>query len=198
MESMTAYWESLTGLQKTYLMFAVISSVLLIFRVFLQIIGIGDTDVDADFDIADGDVPDVGATGGASLHLFSIQGLSGFFLMFGLVGLTLSKEAGWHDVFSSFGGFVAGVIMMVIIAKLTTFMMGLQSSGNVKITNAIGQEGTVYLRIPANEAGKVQVTVQERLRIYEAVSENKEEIPTGDHVEVVGIFSGDVLVVKKV
>ena len=110
----------------------------------------------------------------------------------------LSKEAGWHDMLSTLGGFIAGLIMMFLIAKITSWMLLLQTSGNMNINNAVGQEGTVYLRIPNDGAGKVQVTVQDRMQIFEAVSENKEELDTGDHIEVVGVFSGDVLVVKKV
>jgi membrane-bound ClpP family serine protease len=76
-------------------------------------------------------------------------------------------------------------------------MKNLQSSGTIDVQNAVGQEGTVYLTIPADGTGKAQVTVQDRLKVYEAVSEYGEEIPSGERIKVVKVVSGNILVVEK-
>ena len=66
------------------------------------------------------------------------------------------------------------------------------------LKNAIGQEATVYLNIPAEGTGKVQVEVQERLMVLEAVSAEKTDLKTDDKVKVVGIVGGRTLSVKKI
>jgi membrane-bound ClpP family serine protease len=73
----------------------------------------------------------------------------------------------------------------------------LQSSGNIDLRNAIGHGGEIYLTIPPADIGKVKITVQERLRIYDAVSIDKAEIKTGQRIRVVDVTPQDVLVVEK-
>ena len=65
------------------------------------------------------------------------------------------------------------------------------------VANAIGQEGSIYLTIPAGGVGKVQVTVQDHLRIFSAVARKQGRIRTGERVTVVGVSSGNTLVVEK-
>ncbi len=60
------------------------------------------------------------------------------------------------------------------------------------------QEGSVYLTIPAEGTGKIQITVRGSLGIYNAVSERKEEIKTGSRVLVDRVVSGNVLVVTRI
>ncbi|MHC5054466.1 MAG: hypothetical protein ACYTKD_07095 [Planctomycetota bacterium] len=116
--------------------------------------------------------------------------------MFGLVGLACYK-ADLGGALSVGGGIAAGAVSVAIITKLLAALLRLQSSGTISLKNAIGQDGTVYLRIPADGTGKVQVEVQERLMVLEAVSAGKAELKTDDKVKVVGIVGGRTLRVKK-
>jgi membrane-bound ClpP family serine protease len=61
----------------------------------------------------------------------------------------------------------------------------------------LGSGGSVYLRIPADGSGQVQVEVDGRLQIFDAVSAKKEEIKTGDQITVVWVQDNGVLVVEK-
>ena len=65
------------------------------------------------------------------------------------------------------------------------------------MANAIGAQGSVYLTIPADGIGKVQVVVQERLINLNAVAEGDEDLKTGDGVEVVSLTADNMLVVRK-
>lgn len=157
-------------------------------------VGAGDADVGhvevdhGDTDHADSD---------AGLRMLSYQGLMGFFLMFGLVGLALSRgstaAAGWAFA----GAVMGGLIMMWVLAKLLASMKRLHSDGTLNLYNAIGQEGSVYLRIPAGGTGKVQITVQERLMFFDAMADSGEEILTGEHIRVRRVVSGNIMVVEK-
>jgi len=77
-------------------------------------------------------------------------------------------------------------------------MKRLQSEGTLDIRNAIGQTGSVYLTIPANGSGQVQVTVQGSLRIFNAVSQDKNKISTGAGVRVTDITADNTLVVEQI
>ena len=76
-------------------------------------------------------------------------------------------------------------------------MTKLQSDGTLRLSDAIGQQGKVYLTIPAGGAGQVQVGFQGRLMIFEAMSSNKEAIKTGEPVVVIDVVGGNTLVVEK-
>ena len=133
----------------------------------------------------------------ASFRMVSVQSVTAFFMMFGLVGLTLRKEADWDEALAIIGAMVAGVASFWFIAKVIALMRRLQSSGNIRLANAIGQEGSTYLTIPAGGVGKVQVVVQGRLRHVSAVARDGQAIPTGEQVTVVGMAADNTLVVER-
>jgi len=85
---------------------------------------------------------------------------------------------------------------MWLVAKGFALMRNLQSVGNMRISDAIGEEGTVYLTIPAEGIGKIQITISGRLMVMDAVSQNKVEIKTGKRVCVSEITSGGMLAVR--
>ena len=88
---------------------------------------------------------------------------------------------------------------MLLLAKLMQMAMKLQYSG-ANIRNAVGKQGTVYLIIPpkGKGKGKVSVVVQERLREFDAVTESKEDIPTGSQIIVKDVVHPNTLVVEKI
>jgi hypothetical protein len=93
----------------------------------------------------------------------------------------------------------AGVAAMYGVYWMMRAMQSLQAEGTAKIERAVGKIGTVYLRIPANEAesGKVQLNLQNRTMEYLAMTSGP-EIPSGAKVEVVGVISPTTLAVVPV
>jgi len=140
---------------------------------------------------------------GVSFQIFSVQGFTAFFLMFGLVGLAVHRQYGgeqeqsWVAPVSIGAAFVAGAVAFSIMVTLMALMRKLQSSGTLNLQNAVGQEGSVYLTIPAGAIGKVQVNVQQQQMIFDAVAEDRLEIKTGERVRVKRVVSGNVMVVGK-
>lgn len=160
-------------------------------RTVLLFVG-GDTEADVGGDLGAGyDDTDV------SFKLLSLQGLTAFFMMFGLVGLAMSRQSGLNEFWSVTGGFVAGTITMAIIGQIFVSMKKLQFDGTLNMANAVGEEGTVYLTIPADGTGKARIAIQEHLKVFDAVPANKEEIKTGEQIKVVKVISGNILVVEK-
>jgi len=202
-----------SGLEYLFIACAALGGGFFIIRLALFFIGgfgdadadadVGDVDVgDVDADVGDVDVGDVDGDVGdaieaaASFKLLTVQGITAFLAMFGLVGLACHK-AEMGEAISVSVGLLAGVASMAVMAKLLSSLLKLQSSGTIDLKNAIGQEASVYLRIPAGGTGKVQVEIQERLMVLEAVSDSKEEIKSDDKVKVVGIVGGRTLKVVK-
>ena len=201
---MGAFFESLSAVEKIFFICAVLGGVMFILRLLLSLFGghhdadMGG-DVDGGFDVHDvHDVHDAPHDSDASFKILSLQGLTAFFMMFGLVGLALSRQSRWATMWATLGAFIGGLAAMWVMAKIFKGMTKLQSDGTMDIQNAVGQEGTVYLTIPAEGEGKVQVTVQGSLRELTAVSKYKTEIKTGERIVVDSVTSANVLVVKKI
>jgi hypothetical protein len=205
---MVASLEQFTGLEKLFLVCAVAGGILFVIRLVLQFLGgdsSGHQDMGSPVDMVHTDVGTGHACDGTSGHdaylsfkLLSFQGLTAFFMMFGLVGLAMMRQSGQGPVLSLAAATGAGLGTVWIIGLMFRKAGSLQSSGNIDMHNAVGQEGEVYLTIPPAGIGKARVTIQERLRIYDAISKDKTEIKTGQRIRVAEVTPQDVLVVQKI
>jgi membrane protein implicated in regulation of membrane protease activity len=191
---MHEFYTALSAIQKFFLFCAVLGGSIFIIRMVLMIAGVGDHDV---HDGGGFDHVEAHSDSDTSFRLFSLHGLTGFFMMFGLVGLAMSKQIWIPDLVALAGGIAAGLLTVWVIGKTVVSMSKLQSDGTMSIASAVGQEGRVYLKIPPGGTGQVQVPCQGRLTIYDAVASGKEEIPTGEPVIVIDIAGGNILVVEK-
>jgi membrane protein implicated in regulation of membrane protease activity len=94
---------------------------------------------------------------------------------------------------------VIGIGAMYGMYWLMRLIASLNSAGNERISNAVGRQGTVYIPIPASRlgAGKVQLSMQNRIVEYLAVTDDAEPLKTGETVEVIGVAGGDTLTVRR-
>jgi len=188
----------LTWIEIIYWASTIVGGTLFILRVIMMFVGAGasddalDTALDSGGDLPAGDHVEADV----SFKLMSVQGLTSFFMMFGLVGLALLK-AGLPVFVTVLGGMLAGLVTVAITGLVFTQMKRLQTEGNINIRNTIGTEGNVYLTIPRNGTGQVQIIAQGSLKIFDAVSSSKTMIATGEKVHVVGVASGNTLIVEK-
>ncbi len=200
---MSDFYASLILVEKLFFYCAVFGGILFAVRLLIMIVGGHGGDFDMSGTDALHGTTDFGhgIESDISFKVLTLQGVSGFFLMFGLVGLSISRLLPAHttaqQALALLGGAAVGVFTMWVIAKLFSMMLKLQSDGTVDMQNAIGQPGTVYLNIPAEGTGKVQVVVQGSLSIFDAVSGKKEPLKTGVAIKVTAITGGSILVVEK-
>lgn len=181
------------SLNTIYLICAVAGGTVVVLRLILMAVGLDHGDApDAAPDVDHGGLDHAGG----GINLLSLQSISGFFTMFGLVGLGLLQVRATPLV-SLLGALAAGLFTAWVTAMLFMQMRRLQSEGTLVINNAIGQTGTVYLTIPEKGSGVVTVTVQGAQRNLDAVSEHGLRIPTGSVVRVVSITAGKILVVTE-
>jgi len=174
------YATSLSGLSFVYGICAVVGGCLFLVVMVLMFIGI-EFDLDA---LADG-------SGHVSLH-----GISGFFTLFGLVGLYLDSQG--HGVLvSSMGGIGAGGMMFLTVSRIIMAMKKLESSGNITVDQTVGAKGSVYAEILPGESGAVTIFIDERERRYDAVTDEPAGLKTGDVIQVKEVISDNLLNVTK-
>lgn len=182
------WWNSLILGQQIFLLVAIPSSVLLVIQTILLLVGLDDND-----DI------DTEALADDGLALFSIRGIVSMLCVMGWSGFGLLGTAlpDWAAILISVA---LGIATLVAMAYLMRFLMRMQSSGNIEMSNTIGKVGQVYIPIPANAAaaGKVNITVQEKYSEFSAITLEKEDLPTGTYVRVVALDDAGTLVVERV
>jgi membrane protein implicated in regulation of membrane protease activity len=118
---------------------------------------------------------------------------------FGLAGLA-SRESGLSTEWTMAIALLSGLAAMYAVTMIMKAFGKLAHDGTVRIQNALGKRGTVYIPIPGGKAGagKVQLKVQNRVVEYAAVTSEPDKLPTGTQVEVVDITNSNVLEVKLV
>lgn len=190
---LTTWWEALSTLQRIHWAIALPSTLIFVIQLVMTLIGGDADDFDADGDGGfDADGMDDG------MHIFSIRSVVSFLMFYGWSGLAAIERGGmtWWGV--SGISLIVGTVMMLFTAWLFFTLIKLQESGTMKLSNAIGQQGEVYLTIPPKKQGegKVQLIVQGSYKTLDAMTEDVEEIKTGAFIEVVEIVNG-VLIVKR-
>ena len=110
----------------------------------------------------------------------------------------ISPESGWRVPAAVVTTLLTGGATIAVMSKIKSVLMKIQSSGTVKLVNAVGHTAKVYLTIKPGKVGRVEVSVQGRCRYIDAVAENEsQEFKTGELVKVVSTKGSDVLVVTK-
>jgi hypothetical protein len=93
----------------------------------------------------------------------------------------------------------AGFAAMYGVYWMFQLLARMRSEGTVRLENALGRHGTVYLRIPGGRSGvgKIQLNLQNRTMEYLATTAGP-ELPTGAKVVVVQLVTPDTLEVQPV
>lgn len=159
-------------MQRFFALCALLGGLFFVIRTLLMFLGM---DEEGDGALSDSD---------SSFQFLSLQGLTAFFMMFGLVALALSTQNRVGNAVAIAGGLAAGAGTAWLIGKLLIGMKRLQSDGTLRIENAVGQTGEVYLTIHPGKAGQVRVAVQGQLRLFDAVSSSQTPLKTGSQVRV--------------
>jgi len=178
---MIEWFASHDGLEQVFLLSAIVGGLILVLRLILMVAGLdhhgADVHVDSD----------------AGFQALTIQGISSFFTMFGVVGYTLHHNGIVGVVLALLGGLASGLLAMWLIHRVFLAMLKLQSSGTVSIFAAVGSEGSVYLTV-GKDGGRVQINFANRLREFEAVSADGSTLPTGTAIRVQSVAANTLVV----
>jgi len=180
---MTEWFASHNGVEQMFLLAGIVGGIILVFRLILTVAGLDHH----------GGVDAVHVDSDSGFQALTIQGISSFFAMFGVVGYTLYRSASLGMVLSLAGAMAAGIFSVWIIHKVFRSMLRLQSSGTVSLFAAVGSEGSVYLTV-GKDGGRVQINFANRLREFEAVSASGATIPTGTPIRVQSVEANTLVV----
>lgn len=174
---------------------AAIGGTLLVCQFVLTLIGGGDADAgDADFS----DLPDGGGQHAANwfISAISYQTLVAAITFFGLAGLAaLSADIQLPVTFLI--AIAAGLGALYGMHYMMQSLYKLRADGTTRIERALGQAGTVYLRIPAKRsgAGKVHIVLQGRTLELQAMTDG-DLLPNGTTIVVKEILGADLVAVE--
>lgn len=179
MENFAQWWESLSIALKIYWCLAVPATLFFLLQLIFSFLGADSPD----------DVPDaeIESDTGIGFQFFTWKNLVAFFTIFGWTGIVMTN-GGYSDAIALLVAILAGVVMMTMMAGIFYLLSRATADGTLRLADAIGKTGEVYLTVPARKSGigKVQVTVGGSLRTLDAMTDDTTDIPTGRVARVVG------------
>lgn len=163
-------------MDRVFLICLTFGGTILVLRLALSLLGLGfesldGADVHADVDLhADGaSGHDAMAEDGQGHHaalgkVFTFQAIVAFVAFFGVGGLT-ALELKQPPAVATLVGVAAGAVAVFLLGAMLGALRNLDADGSVRIANAVGLEGKVYLRIPGEGEGegKVVLPIQGRI-----------------------------------
>lgn len=184
---MEAWWAALNTPLRWFYAIAISTSFLMVLQLIMMIVGFdGDDMDDGDSEGGDGDV-----------KLLSIRTVTAFFAGFGWTGVAALNSGSSLGV-AMLLAIGVGSIFMGSVILLMRALYAMRHSGTLDYRNAIGQVGSVYLRIPPamSNPGQIEVTVQGRLRVVQAFTGSETEIANQTRVRVVDVMDQNTLIVE--
>ncbi|HVJ45243.1 MAG TPA: hypothetical protein VM511_02580 [Luteolibacter sp.] len=180
------WWNELNLELQIFYAIGIVALLVLMIQLVLSIFG----GMDDGYDVGHGDH-------GSGLSFFSIRGVTAFFVGFGWSGV-IALKAGFGVIGAIAVGTGVGVLLMAGIFLLMKSMLRLQSNGTLDFANAIGKVGTVYVTIPADKkaGGQVELLIQGRLTMADALSRGTEPLRPGTKVTIVEKIGHSTLIVE--
>ena len=133
-----------------------------------------------------------------SFKFLTMHTLTGFLMIFGLLGLGLRQQLDYPFDLALGLAMVAGLFMMLLVAVIFYGASQLTSRGSVfKIGDAVGAAAVVYLRITPDADGKVQLLIGGVTRELGARAPLGVIIESFEHVKVIGVIDEQTVLVQK-
>ncbi len=177
---------------------ALLGTAVFALRVALMSLGAADVELgEVDLDSGGFEGDDVsGHDSDQAFSVLSVQSITAFLGGFGWVGLIAYRSLDMPTASAVALGAVGGVAFVWLLAWLFKIVWSLQSSGTMNIETALGSVGDVYTTVPrrGDGVGQVRVIIENRQRIYNAVSEG-DALPTRERVRVVAVNDDNTLTV---
>lgn len=186
---MIEWWTSLDSMMKLFWGITIISSTIFVIQTILIFIGM-DTDFDADFSMDAADDPGMG--------LLTFRNFVNFFVGFGWSAVLLGDKISSLSVLI-FVSIIVGVALVYLVMMVYKWLSKMQESGNIDVyKQAADCRGKVYLTIPAHRSGsgKVQITINDAIREYNALTDGP-ELKTGAQIRVVEAINASTLLVEE-
>lgn len=184
-------------MHQLFLICFTIGGTILVLRLALSLLGMGFDSLDGavgDLGDADADVGsgDLATDDGQGHHtdlgrIFTFQAIVSFLAFFGVGGLS-AIEMQQPSAVAVLVGLGTGLVAVSLLGYLLGALRKLNTDGTVQISRAVGLEGTVYLRIPAEGEGEGKITLPIQGRTIEILARTPGP----------GLRAGDPVVVSRI
>ena len=191
---MITWWASLSVLSKILWGVTLTATLVFIIQSILTFIG-ADVDGATDFDV---DPSDMGGDLDGGINLYTFRNFVNFILGFGWTAILL-KDSVQSKALLIIIATLVGIALVAIVMYLFRLLAKMQASGNIDVnTMAVGCTGRVYLTIPGERKGegKVQITINESVREYQALTDG-DTIKTDTPIKVVEVINESTLLVEE-
>ena len=190
MNELSVWYASLDPMLRFYWWIAGVSTVVFAIQSILTLIGIDATDANADFDT--GDTLDMGG----GLNLFSVKNVVALLMGIGWGGIC------FYPVFSSrfltgVSAVVTGSLFVALFVLIFRQTRKLERNGAWTLADCVGLVADVYLHIPPQGKGQIQVSVHGSIHELTAVSDGV-DIPTGRKVRIEAVIDESTVRVSTV
>lgn len=187
-------------METTYLICAAIGGTLIVCQFALTLFGLG-----GHHDMSGHDHVEVPGHDGGDHHgghgddsawfmgLLTFRTISAATAFFGLTGI-IGQRAELEPFVTLLLAIAAGLGALLLVGWIMKLIVRMNIDGTVRIDKAVGCRGTVYVTIPAENAGqgKVQVSVLNRTMEYKAVTPQSSLAP-GVKIVVVRVVASDTV-----
>lgn len=193
---MTEWWTSLDLFMKILWCIAIASSLIFIIETVLTFIG-ADVEMDMDTDF---DMPDGGFEGDPSMNLYTFRNLVNFLLGMSWTAILLQEQIASKALLMAIA-FAVGALLVFAVMMMFKGLSKMQQSGNIDLYKAaVGCNGKVYLTVPAERkgSGKVQISINDSIREYDALTDSEDDLKTGTSIKVVEVLDASTLLVEEI
>ncbi len=180
------WWGALGTPEKIYWGIALVSTLFFVIQVIMTFVGI-ESSIEAD--------PTEALEG---FSLFSIRSILGFTVFFGWGGVAALSQ-NFSPQKALMVAFLAGFLAMVGIAYTFSQVLKLQESGTIRMDQALGCIGEVYIPILANRAsqGEILLKVANKTMQFSAITDEPTDLSTGTLVVVVDVMDDNIMLVLR-
>lgn len=190
---MITWWTSLSTAMQVLWAITLSASLIFVIQTVMTFLGLGDHDADFDLDTSDGSFD-----ADPSMNLLTFRNLVNFCMGFGWTAVLMHEKI-QSNALLIIVSVIVGILLVTVVMWIFKWLSGMQQTGNIDVhKSAVGCEGEVYLTIPGERKGegKVQITINNAVREYDAVTDG-ETIPTGKAIKVTEVINDYTLLVEE-
>ncbi len=177
-----------------YTICAVVGGTLFFLQFALSLLGFGGHDAGShSFDTHHAGGHDHGSGSSWLFGMISFRAVVAALTAFGLGGLA-THASGAQPAASLAFAVACAFASMFLVALLTHSMRHLDDDGTLRVADAVGKTGTVYITIPGQKSGtgKVTLSLQNRTVELQALTP-RESLPTGTKIVVTAVLGTDTV-----
>lgn len=168
---------------------SIFSTVFYIIKLALFILVGGDVEIDSDFDsITETET---------SFSFLSIQSILAFFMGFGWAGLAALSQFQSSGKIALLIAIVVGFAFMYLSAYLMFSIKKLNKKIKIDYNQLVGKTGKAYTSIEAKSEGQIEISLNNKLSILNAINNTDEKINAFTQIKVEKIEDKKIYIIKE-